>query len=94
MPLTKEEDFAGGNTSSDFCAYCADSDGKVKSCDEIFNGGVEFFVSQIGGDRAIAERVTRKNMCQLPYWQDKECECLKGEIASDEEFAAIMTKLG
>lgn len=94
MPLTKEEDFAGGNTSFDFCAFCADSDGNVKSCDEIFEGGVQFFMTQVDGDREMAERVTRKNMSALPYWQDKECECLKGEVASDEEFAEILAKLG
>ena len=94
MPLTKEEDFAGGNMSSDFCAYCADKEGNVKSCEEIFNGGVEFFMSQIGDDRVMAEKVTRKNMCALPYWQENDCECLKGEVATDEEFAEILSKIG
>jgi hypothetical protein len=67
MPLTNKEDFAGGDMSSDFCLYCVDENGNVRSCEEIFNGGAEFFMGQIGGDRVMAEKITRKNMCQLPY---------------------------
>lgn len=94
MPLAKPEDFAGGNENSDFCLYCADENGQVKSCAEIFEGGVQFFVNQTGSDRALAERLTRKNMKRLPYWQDKDCEVLQGEAASDEEFAEAMKSLG
>lgn len=93
MPLTKKEDFAGGEENANFCAYCANADGSVKSCEEIFEGGVLFFLNQIGGDRKMAEKITRKNMSRLPYWQGKNCEILKGETATDEEFAEAMGKL-
>jgi len=94
MPLTKKEDFAGGDENANFCCYCVNEDGSVKSCDEIFEGGVQFFISQIGGDREMAEKITRKNMNGLPYWQDKDCEILKGEMATDEEFAEVLGKMG
>jgi len=29
----------------------------------------------------------------LPYWQDKDEEILNGPIATDEEFAELMTQL-
>jgi len=94
MPLNKKEDFAGGDENSKFCLYCVNADGSVKTCEEIFEGGVKFFMSQIGGDRGLAERITRKNMNMQPYWQDKNCQILKGEMATDEEFAEAMKKLG
>jgi hypothetical protein len=94
MPLVKKEDFAGGDENAKFCLYCINTDGSVKSCEDIFEGGVQFFMSQIGGDRQMAEKVTRKNMKQQPYWQGKDCEVLKGEMATDEEFAEVMKKLG
>lgn len=93
MPLTKKEDFAQGDENSNFCLYCANADGSVKSCEEIFEGGVQFFMSQLGGERSMAEKITRKNMSGLPYWQDKNCEILKGGTATDEEFAEAMRKL-
>ena len=93
MPLIKKEDFAGGDENSNFCLHCVNSDGSVKSCEEIFEGGVQFFMSQIGEDREMAERVTRKNMSQLPYWQDKSRKILNGEMTTDEEFAEVLKKL-
>jgi hypothetical protein len=93
MPMTKKEDFAGADENSKFCLYCANADGSVKTCEDIFEGGVQFFMSQIGGDRKMAEKVTRKNMNSLAYWQGKDCAILKGEIATDDEFAEAMKKL-
>lgn len=93
MPLIKKEDFAGGDENAHFCAFCTDATGTVKSCADVFEGGVQYFMSQVGDDRAKAERIVRKNMSQLPYWQDKECELLKGEMATDEEFAEVLSKL-
>jgi len=93
MPLVNKDDFAQGNENSDFCMHCANEEGKVKSCEEIFNGGVEFFVKTVGADRKLAEKVTRKNMLNLPYWQGKDCEVLKGDIATDEEFTEALKKL-
>jgi len=84
MPLTDNKDF---------CQYCTNADGSVKTCEEIFEGGVQFFMSQIGGDRNMAEKVTRKNMNMQSYWQGKDCAILKGQIATDEEFAQVMKKL-
>jgi hypothetical protein len=93
MPLVNKDDFAQSDESSNFCLHCVNENGQVKSCDKIFNGGVEFFVSSVGADRKLAEKVTRKNMLQLPYWKDKDCEILKGDIATDQEFSEALSKL-
>jgi hypothetical protein len=93
MRLEKKEDFAGGDENAKFCLFCVNADGNVKTCEEIFAGGVQFFLSQFGGDRNMAEKITRKNMSRLPFWQNKDCEVLKGEQATDEEFAEVMKKL-
>jgi len=93
MPLVNKEDFAGGDENAEFCVHCVNVDGSVKSCEEIFNGGVEFFLSQFGGSREEVEKLTRKNMLQQPYWQGKDCSVFQGPVATDEEFAAMMAKL-
>jgi hypothetical protein len=93
MPLDKKEVFANGNETSLFCSFCTNSDGSVKSVEEIFEGGVQFYLHEIGGDRQKAERFIRKNMNKQPYWKGKSDEILKGEVATDEEFAEVMKKL-
>ncbi len=93
MPLIKKEDFSQGNENSEFCCFCTDSDEKIKTVEEIFEGGVNFFMSQLGDDRIMAEKIVRKNMNQQPYWKDKNLDILKGEMVTDEEFAEILNKL-
>jgi len=93
MPLLKAEDCAGGDLNAKSCAYCTDTNGKIKSCDEIFQGGVQFFMQETGASMAHAERITRKNMRSLPYWKNKKNACLEGPVATDAEFQEALQKL-
>ena len=69
-------------------------DGKIKSPEKIFEGGVNFFVgTATGGDRELASRLTRKNMKALPYWQARPFAQLDGPEATDEEFHTALAKL-
>ena len=69
-------------------------DGKVKTGEEIFEGGVAFFAESVAdGDRELAAKLTRKNMKALPYWQKRPFALLAGEEATDAEFGAAMAKL-
>lgn len=75
------------------CVYDV-KDGKMKSPEEIFDGGVEFFLGSVAdGDRELAENVTRKNMKSLPYWQAHPFAKLEGPEVSDEVFGQLMAKL-
>lgn len=77
-----------------FCLYCVSEEKKVRSCEEIFEGGVQFFLSlDPTFSRSFAEKNVRKNMKSLPYWQSSTSSCLNGEVASDEEFAQILARL-
>ena len=67
--------------------------GVIRSASEIFKGGVEFFATVADGDRELAERLTRKNMKGLPYWQARPFAELDGPEATDEEFTAAMAKM-
>lgn len=93
MPLNTKEDFAKGDEGANFCQYCVNEDGDVKPCDDIFEGGVQFFMNQVGSDRVLAEKITRKNMLCQEYWKGKDDEILKGDVATDEEFAEALKKL-
>ena len=68
--------------------------GVIKSGPEIFEGGVQFFLSSVAdGDRGLAERLTRKNMKGLAYWQAHPFAELAGEVSTDKEFGEAMGKL-
>lgn len=68
--------------------------GVMKSPEAIYEGGVVFFAEAAAdGDRALAERLTRKNMKSLAYWQAHPFDLLNGEEATDEEFMTAMAKL-
>lgn len=93
MPLSKE-DVKVRTEKGPVCEFCVNSEGEVKSCKEVFEGGVQFFMNSIEGvGREMAEKVTRKNMRMQPQWQGSEDECLKGDAATDEEFADVLKKL-
>lgn len=68
--------------------------GQIKSGQEIFEGGVQFFMQEAtSGNRPLAEKLTRKNMNYLPYWKSHPFAGLEGEHATDQEFGEAMAKL-
>jgi hypothetical protein len=95
MPLEgeHEKDFGIDAPEGPVCRFDS-AGGKVKDVADIYAGGVQFFLEAVAdGDRTLAERLTRKNMKALPYWQNHPSSMLDGEEASDEEFATAMAKL-
>jgi hypothetical protein len=75
------------------CKYDV-KEGALKDPSEIFEGGVAFFLTAAAdGDRALAERLTRKNMKALPHWQANPFDLLSGPEATEAEFEAAMVKL-
>ncbi len=95
MPLTGDHAADFGMQAPDGAVCKFDSEnGQIKSSEVIFEGGVHFFAEAcVDGDRVLAERLTRKNMKSLPYWQRHPFALLDGEEASEEEFAAAMAKM-
>ena len=68
--------------------------GKIKSAEEIFDGGVNFFTgATTDGGRELATCLTRQKMKALPYWQAHPFAKLDGPEATDEEFRAAIAKL-
>ena len=93
MPLDGKQVCWNSSLESDSCVFCTNHDWTIKSCNEIFEWWVEFFVQAAGVDRDLWERIVRKNMNQLDYWKWKKCECLQGIEATQEEFDQAMKKL-
>lgn len=68
MPMTKPEDFGGGNSANVCCANCSNPDGNLKSYDEVYEGMVAFMVTTQNMDRTAAESAAREYMAKMPAW--------------------------
>jgi hypothetical protein len=95
MPMSKPEDFALKDEASEVCCFCSNEDGSVKSCNEIFEGGVNYFMSVLKGyDKSFVEKIVRYNMnTNCPHRKGKDDAILKWEMASPEEFEEVMKRL-
>lgn len=69
MPMKKESDFAMGDTSKDYCVYCANEDGSMQSFEEKKQSLVNFTIKTQGLDKAVAEKAVENMMRQLPAWK-------------------------
>ena len=71
MPMKNEGDFAMGDTSKEYCVYCAKEDGSMQSFEEKKQSLINFTIKTQGLDEAVAEKAVENMMRQLPAW--KEC---------------------
>lgn len=93
MPLTTA-DTRLRTGKGPICGYCVGPDGKVRSCTEVFEGTVGFFLRSVPGvSRALAERVARRNLRSQPYWRERDEPVLDGARATRAEFDAVLAAL-
>jgi uncharacterized glyoxalase superfamily protein PhnB len=71
MPMTKPEDFGGGNEENIYCVHCTNPDGTLKSQEDVFVGMVDFMMRMRNLDRVQAEIAAKKHMAGMPAWSDK-----------------------
>jgi uncharacterized glyoxalase superfamily protein PhnB len=71
MPMTKPEDFGGGNPENLYCVYCSNPDGSLKSREEVFESMVNFMMVSQEMDRKTAESTAKELMTKMPAWSGK-----------------------
>ncbi|MCJ7669051.1 MAG: zinc ribbon domain-containing protein, partial [Dehalococcoidia bacterium] len=71
MPMTKPEDFGGGNPENLYCVHCSKPDGSLKSYKEVFEGMVKFMMMSQKMDRKAAESAAKERMAKIPAWSGK-----------------------
>ena len=71
MPMTKLEEFGGGNPDNIYCVHCSNPDGSLKSYDEVLKGMVNFMMASQNMDRESAERAAKEYMSKMPAWESK-----------------------
>jgi len=68
MPMTKPEDFGGGNPANLYCVHCSNPDGSLKNREEVFEGMVSFMMMSQNMDRKAAESAAKDYMSKMPAW--------------------------
>ena len=68
MPMTKLEDFGGGNPANIYCAHCSNPDGSLKTYEEVLNGMVAFIMASLNLDRETAQKTAIDHMANMPAW--------------------------
>jgi hypothetical protein len=71
MPMTKPEDFGGGNPENLYCVHCSNPDGSLKSYDEVLTGMANFMMMSQNMDRETAESASKEYMSKMPAWQGR-----------------------
>ncbi|MFC1970093.1 VOC family protein [Chloroflexota bacterium] len=71
MPMTKPEDFGGGNPENICCVHCSNPDGSLKSYEEVFGGMVNFMVSSQKMDKKTAESAAKEHLSRMPAWSGR-----------------------
>jgi uncharacterized glyoxalase superfamily protein PhnB len=68
MPMTKLEDFGGGNPASIYCVNCCNPDGSLKSYDEILAGTIGYMMKTQNVDRETAQIAAKDYLAKMPAW--------------------------
>jgi uncharacterized glyoxalase superfamily protein PhnB len=71
MPMTKPDDFGGGNPENLYCVYCSNPDGSLKSREQVFQGMVNFMMTSEKMDRETAESAVKERMASMPAWRGR-----------------------
>ena len=71
MPMTKPEDFGGGDMANLSCIHCSEPDGSLKTYDEVLQGMIEFIMSSQKLNKESAERAAKEHMAKMLAWSDR-----------------------
>jgi uncharacterized glyoxalase superfamily protein PhnB len=71
MPMTRPDDFGGGNPENLYCVYCSNPDGSLKSREQVFQGMVNFMMTSEKMDRETAESAVKERMASMPAWRGR-----------------------
>ncbi len=69
MPMEKNEDFALGNTSSAYCQYCTDKQGRLLSYEQILQANAGYLKESQGLTDQNALKMAKGLLREQPAWK-------------------------
>lgn len=70
MPMKTASDYPSGDTSKDYCVYCARQDGSMQNYEEKLQGMADFMIKTQGLDERVALNAAKKQLNKLPAWEN------------------------
>lgn len=71
IPLEHPSDFALGDSTSPYCAQCVDTEGRLRSYDEILAMNARYYEQNQGLDPDAARSMAIALMADLPAWKGR-----------------------
>jgi hypothetical protein len=72
MPMQKDADHAGGDSSKNYCHYCVTDDGSMVNYEQALEKMTQFTIDQKGLEKTTALKIVKEAMKQLPAWKDHQ----------------------
>ncbi|MCO7126947.1 zinc ribbon domain-containing protein [Sporolactobacillus shoreicorticis] len=69
MPMRKVDDYPLGDTTKNYCKYCARANGSMQSYDEKLASMTEFIIRTQGLDAHVAQKSAAFMISKLPAWK-------------------------
>lgn len=70
MPMKVPSDFASGDINNNYCCYCANEDGSMKSFEEKQSDLQGLLIHTQEISQEVAEKMVISMMKDLPAWRD------------------------
>ena len=71
MPMMGPEQCGGGNAENKYCVHCCNSDGRLKSYEDVLEGMVGLMINNRGMDRAAAASAASEYLATMPAWNSR-----------------------
>lgn len=70
MPLENKDDFAMGDTSSQYCKYCVDPKGKLLPYETILKNNAHYYQESQGITEGAATKMAKDMLKTMPAWKN------------------------
>lgn len=71
MPMEKPEDFALGDVTQPYCAYCTDARGKLLPYEQVLDINARIYEQSQGVTSEAAKRLAQALLADMPAWRDR-----------------------
>ena len=71
MPMEKPEDFALGDVTQPYCAWCTDARGKLLPYEQVLETNARIYEESQGVTSEAAKRLAQALLADMPAWRDR-----------------------
>jgi putative zinc ribbon protein len=72
MPMEKPEDFALGDVTRPYCAWCTDARGELLPYETVLETNARIYEQSQGVTSEAAKRLAQDLLADMPAWRDRE----------------------